>query len=276
MVVVVGAGDLGGALVRTLARLDCVGRVLLVDPAPGVAAGKALDIAQAAAVEGFSTRVDGSNDLQMACGADVVVFADRAGAASALGDEWLSALEAERETGAVLVFAGVAAGAAIERAYRELRLSRRRLIGSAPTAYVSAVRALLAATTGRSPGDITLSITGRPPERGVIAWSSATMAGAQLEATIGPAAMAALRAQVRRLPPPGPYTLASAGARVVEAVVNGSRRRFCCSVVLDGEMGVRGRVAALSVPLGPAGVLEVPEPVLSPYERVAFDAAMDR
>ena len=48
-----------------------------------MAEGKALDIMQAAPIEGFATQVSGSTDLTTAGGADVVIIADRAG-----GGEW--------------------------------------------------------------------------------------------------------------------------------------------------------------------------------------------
>ena len=60
---IVGAGDLGGATAHALARGERVRRVLLIDESGTIAAGKALDIQQAEAVEGFHTRVEGTNDL---------------------------------------------------------------------------------------------------------------------------------------------------------------------------------------------------------------------
>ena len=43
-VAILGAGDLGGALARTLATRDAVSHIVLIDEAGAVAAGKALDI----------------------------------------------------------------------------------------------------------------------------------------------------------------------------------------------------------------------------------------
>jgi malate/lactate dehydrogenase len=42
-------------------------------------------------------------------------------------------------------------------------------------------------------------------------------------------------------------------------------------VALDGEMNVRGAVAALPVRLGPGGVVRIAEPKLSAQERVKFE-----
>ena len=70
-VAIIGAGELGGALASMLAERDVVRSVHLIDAAGQVAAGKALDIAQSAAVRGFSTRVTGSPDVTATAGAHV-------------------------------------------------------------------------------------------------------------------------------------------------------------------------------------------------------------
>ena len=60
-VAIVGAGELGGAVAHVLARRDVVRSLVLVDESGRVAAGKALDIAQAAPVEGFATQLTGTD-----------------------------------------------------------------------------------------------------------------------------------------------------------------------------------------------------------------------
>src|SRR4051812_47995311 len=77
-VAILGAGELGGALAYLLARQDIVRSVRLVDDHGSIAAGKALDIGQAAPVERFATQVSGTTDVAAAAGASVIVVADRA------------------------------------------------------------------------------------------------------------------------------------------------------------------------------------------------------
>ena len=59
-VAIVGAGELGGALAHVLARREAARTIRLIDDQGRVAEGKALDIAQAAPVEGFATQLSGS------------------------------------------------------------------------------------------------------------------------------------------------------------------------------------------------------------------------
>ena len=62
-VAILGAGELGGAVGRALACRDLVSRIVFIDKSATVAAGKALDIRQCGPVEGFDTRLDGTEDL---------------------------------------------------------------------------------------------------------------------------------------------------------------------------------------------------------------------
>lgn len=71
-IALVGAGQIGGTL-ALLAGMKQLGDVVMVDIAEGVPQGKALDIAEAAPVEGFDGHFTGSNDYGAIAGADVVI-----------------------------------------------------------------------------------------------------------------------------------------------------------------------------------------------------------
>lgn len=71
-IALIGAGNIGGTLAH-LAALKNLGDVVLVDVAEGVPQGKALDLAQSGAVEGFTHSITGSNDYKAIKGADVCI-----------------------------------------------------------------------------------------------------------------------------------------------------------------------------------------------------------
>jgi malate dehydrogenase len=71
-IALVGAGQIGGTL-ALLAGLKDLGDVVLFDVIDGVPQGKALDIAQAAPVEGFDAKFTGGSDYAAIKGADVVI-----------------------------------------------------------------------------------------------------------------------------------------------------------------------------------------------------------
>ncbi len=73
-IALVGAGNIGGELASLAARRE-LGDVVLVDipDKEGVAKGKALDISQACALDGFDARITGTSDYANIRGADVCI-----------------------------------------------------------------------------------------------------------------------------------------------------------------------------------------------------------
>jgi malate dehydrogenase len=71
-IALIGAGQIGGTLAH-LAGLKELGDVVLFDITEGLPQGKALDISQSAAVDGFDASITGTNDYKDIAGADVVI-----------------------------------------------------------------------------------------------------------------------------------------------------------------------------------------------------------
>ena len=280
IVAVVGADELGGSIAHKLAGRGRCAAVRLIDPAGGIAAGKALDIQQAGAVEGFHTRVTAHDDLDAAGGADVVVIAGPADGPAEAGDGDDAALAALRRLRvlarhAVCVCAGVGHRGLIGRAVAELGMPRRQVLGTAPAALQSALRAIVALELRCAAADVSVGVLGAPPDHLVVPWSAATARGCPLSHLLAPPRLARLRDRARLVWPPGPYALASVTARVCEAVAAGAGpRAVSCFTVLDGELGVRRTVAAVPVELGPTGVTRILEPALTARERVQLETAL--
>jgi len=275
-VAVIGAGELGGLLAHVLARRDAAAEIRLIDDAGSIAAGKALDITQAAPIEGFATRVSASADLSAAGGSTVVVLAERAKGGEWQRDEGLMLLT--RLLGlvgnAVIVCAGSQTRELIERGVRELHIPRERLFGSAPEALRAAVRAMVALEIDGSPRDIALTVAGVPPDHVVLSWDDAAIGGFAATRVLSEVDRRRISALVPRLWPPGPHALASAGAKVIEAVARRSRASASCFVAPDDSSGRRARVAALPVRLGARGIEAVVLPELNARDRVALENAM--
>ncbi|HYD99614.1 MAG TPA: malate dehydrogenase [Alphaproteobacteria bacterium] len=71
-IALVGAGQIGGTL-ALLAGLKQLGDIVVFDVVEGMPAGKALDLAQTAPVEGFDAKLSGTNNYADLAGADVVI-----------------------------------------------------------------------------------------------------------------------------------------------------------------------------------------------------------
>jgi malate dehydrogenase len=272
-VAIIGAGPLGGALAHTLAARDRVRQIRLIDPEERIAAGKALDISQSSPVDSFSTRVVASGAIASVAGAAAIAIADAAGGAGAehSGETGLALLRQLRavENAAPIVFAGANQRELMLRTIAELHVRPARVIGSAPYALESAVRALAGLAVDASGVEIALRVVGVPPRAAVVAWEEATAFGQPIAAHLAAHQIASLDARLPGLWPPGPYALASAATRVVEAIANGSRRRFSCFVSLP-----RRGVVAMPVELGEDGVRRVIEPALTRQERTRLENAI--
>ena len=275
---IAGAGDIGGAVARELAALDLVSRIVIVDDLANVAAGKALDVAQSAPVDGYHTALSGTSDVAAVVGAAAIVIADRAAQPVA---EWadengLALLRrvAGLNQGAPMVCAGATQASIVEKAVNEAGLSRTRVFGSAPEALRSAVIAMTSAEAGVAPSDIVLSVLGRAPQQIIVPWDEASIGGRCATNVLSAAQLARLDARIARLWPPGPYALAAAAARIIRTAFTRSARVHAALVAVTRDEGMPGRSAMMPVTLDPKGIATLVPPSLSTRDRVRFETTM--
>ena len=276
-IVILGAGELGGALARQLAAADIATRIVLVDDAGRVAEGKALDIRQAAPVDGYTTFVAGSTDESAVLGADAIVIADR----FTSGAEWLD------DAGVALVrrvthlnptslvlCAGAQQASLVERGVREGGIARQRLFGSAPEALRSSIVSMTALEAGCSPTEVSLAVVGRPPGQTIVPWEDASIGGRRATEVLTPPAITRLDARLTRMWPPGPLTLASAATRVLRVASTRGALSVCAFVAITRGEGDQGRVGMLPVQVRPAGISAVLTPTLSVRDRVRLETVL--
>lgn len=277
-VAIIGAGDIGAACAHALAARDRVSHILVIDGAGQAASGKALDIQQSGAIGRFHARLDGTDDMTRATGCAVCVVADRfaAGSPEWQGEDGLAMLKrlAPAVLDAPLVFAGVTHGELLAAAAREARVTRHRLMGSAPEALRSATAAIVAMEARCSPGEVSVAVLGTPPASFVVPWSDASIAGYAIERVLSQVQLHRIEARAARLWPPGPYALGAAASRVVEAILESSRRSYSVLTVLDGEFGVRDRIGTIPALLSSRGIVYTRIPSLNTREQVRLDTAL--
>lgn len=276
VIAIIGAGTLGGTLAHLVASHDLYREVRLIDDDGDVAAGKALDIRQAGAIERFGTTVVGDGNASAAVGADVVVLTDPA---TVPGSEWdddgLDRLRQVAAFGraAFVICAGAGQHRLVGRGVSEAGLGRGRLLGSAPEALRGALRAVVALEVGCEPSEVALTVLGAPPRHIVVPWSQATVGGLSLEASLTPARQRRLQERAVALWPPGPFALATAAGRVAASLATRSSRQLSCFVAMDGELGMRRQVLAAPVRFGEGGMMHIVEPQLNARELGQLEAA---
>jgi malate dehydrogenase len=266
VVAIIGAGPIGAAIAHRLAERGRCREVRLVDGAGTAAAGKALDIMQSGPIGHYDSRLVATDNPLAAAGADAIVFADDIAGGEWHGDKGLARVQqlVRAGTAAPFVFAGPNQTWLMETSHSELKVAADRLIGTAPSGLVSALRAVVSVELGVNGVD--LAVTGRPPEF-VIGWSSATVDGALVTDRLPAHRLAAISQSIKKLWPPAAQTIAAPTALIVEGLVIGSRRLHQALTILDGELGTRGVAALLPLRLGHGRILQRVVPSLSPQER---------
>jgi L-lactate dehydrogenase len=279
VIAIVGAGEVGGAAARALAVRGRVPAIRLIDEHLTVAAGKALDLRQAMPISPSDVRIEGQTDIAACSGASAIVLADSAASGEWSGEAALALLRRLSRLGvlehAVLICAGATHVPVMQRAFDDLRLSRARTLGSAPQAFASLVRALVAVEAHASPAQISLTALGLPPQRSVIVWSEASIAGHAVTSILAPPQIHSIERRAAGLWPPGPSTLGSSAALFAESIVTGSRRLVSAHVSLDRDNGTTAPVCAWSVVIGPDGLERVITPALTGRERTLLDGVLD-
>jgi malate dehydrogenase len=279
VVAIVGAGEIGGAAARSLVSRARVDLVRLIDPNATMAAGKALDLMQARPVGGSDTRVESAADIAAASGAAAIVLAEFTGPTGVSGESSLGVLRRLLEIGcleqAVVICAGAEHRMLMQRALDELKLPRRRLIGSAPEAFAAAARALVAVEASVAVNQVTLMVLGNPPGRMVIPWAQASIGGQSVDSLLSAPQLHRLERRLVGLWPPGPNVLGTAAALFCESAATGSRRLFSAFVSLDRDNGTRAPVCAWPVSIGASGMERIASPTLTGRDRVVMDEVLE-
>jgi len=266
VVSILGAGPIGASVAHRLAQRGKLASIQVIDTAATVAAGKVLDMLQAAPVERFDQRMSTEGDELAAVSSPIVVLADDSSGGAWDGDRGLALVARLMRAGtrATFVFACPSQTWLMEKVYRELRIPADRLVGSAPGAVASAVRALAGLELGIA--SVQLAVCGRPPAL-VIGWAAATADGSLLTERVAPHRLASISARLPTLWPPRPYAIGSATAEVVGALATGARRLVPALTIVDDDLGVRGTAVMLPLELGQGRVLSRVIPSLSAQER---------
>jgi malate dehydrogenase len=278
LVAIIGAGEIGGAVARALASRARVDAVRLIDDNGPVAAGKALDLMQSGAISRSDTRIDGGPDLAAAVGASAIVLADPAGSAEWSGEAALALLRRLKSGGyldrSVLICAGAVQHVLMQRGFQELGLPRRRVIGSSPESFAATARALVAIEAHAASHQVALMVIGRPPDKIVIPWTDASVAGVSVAAALTAPQLNQVERRLRGLWPPGPNALGTAAALFCESVVTGSRRIFSAFVSLDRDNGTQAPVCSWPVSIDASGLARVTTPLFSVRDQVVVDEVL--
>ncbi|MBV9879944.1 MAG: malate dehydrogenase [Gemmatirosa sp.] len=290
-ITVVGAGNVGATTAQRIAEKELAGTVVMVDVAEGIPQGKGLDQWQSAPIEGFDSRVIGSNGYEETAGSDIVVIT--AGIARKPGmsrDDLLntnagivksvSEQIAATSPNAIVIVVSNPLDVMCHVAKKVTGFPRERVIGMAGVLDTARYRAFLASAMDVSVKDIQAMVLGGHGDTMVPLVSYTSVSGIPVTQLLAKDKLDAIVDRtrnggaeiVKHLKTGSAYYAPSAGAvQMVEAIVHDQRRILPCAAWLQGEYGMSDLYLGVPCKLGKGGLLQVVEVELTGEERAALE-----
>jgi malate dehydrogenase len=289
----IGAGNIGGELAMELARRE-LGDVVLLDipDKAGVAKGKALDISQTLALEGYDSNVSGTSDYADTANSDVVIVT--AGVPRKPGmsrDDLLSInlkiirnvaenLKKSSPNAFVIVISNPL-DAMVYEMKKVTGFSRQKVLGMAGALDSARFQCFLAEAAGVSTRDVNALVLGGHGDTMVPCLSYTTIKGIPVTQVLS---KDKLDAMIKRTAGGGGeivqlmgtsafYAPASGAISMAESYLLGQRRVIASAVYLEGEYGYKDLYLGVPVVIGAEGLERVVEIKLSDDEKKQLDAS---
>lgn len=288
-IAVIGAGNVGATCAQRILERD-LADVALVDVVEGMAQGKALDLAQAAPLEGHGRAITGSTSYEIIRGASVVVIT--AGMARKPGMSRGDLLEANAKIvgsivpqvvaqcpDAILITVTNPLDAMTYLAWKLSRFPRERVIGMAGVLDSARLRFFVAERLKVSVRDVQAQVLGGHGDQMVPLPRHTTVSGIPLPELLPMAEIDRLMqrtreggAEVVKLLKTGSayYAPASSAADMVQAILGDEHRLLPACVHLKGSYGLRDVFCGVPIRLGARGIEEIVELPLSESEKKAL------
>lgn len=297
-IALVGAGNIGGTLAH-LAGLKELGDVVLFDIAEGVPEGKALDLAQSSAVEGFDVDFSGTQDYTAISGADVVIVT--AGVARKPGmsrDDLVdintkvitSVAEGIKQNApdAFVIVITNPLDAMVQVMLKETGFDSSKVVGMAGVLDSARFRYFISEELGVSVEDVTAFVLGGHGDSMVPLARYSTVAGVPLTdlVSMGWLSQGVLDSIIQRTRDGGAeivgllktgsayYAPASSAIAMAESYLKDKKRVLPCAAYLSGQYGVDGLYVGVPVVIGSGGVERIVEIALNDQEQQLFDSSV--
>ncbi|MBA4157259.1 MAG: malate dehydrogenase [Gemmatimonadetes bacterium] len=294
-ITVVGGGNVGATAAQRIAEKELAREVVLIDVVEGIPQGKALDQWQSASIEGFDSRVIGTNGYEEAAGSGIFIVT--AGIARKPGmsrDDLL-------QTNARIVrevsenIARVAPDSIIimvsnpldVMSYVAMQASgfpRERVLGMAGVLDTARYRAFIALELDVSVEDIQAMVLGGHGDTMVPLISYTTVSGIPVTQMMERSRLDEIVDRTRKggaeivsyLKTGSAYYAPSAAAvQMAEAIVKDKKRILPCAAWLQGEYGMRDLFLGVPCKLGRGGLEKIIEVELTDEEREALEQSAE-
>lgn len=285
-ITVVGAGNVGATAAQRLVDKE-LGDVVLVDIIEGMPQGKALDLAETAPIEGYDSRLAGTNGYKETQDSDIVVITSglarkpgmsrddllrtNAGIVGSVTEEIM-----RYSRNPILIVVSNPLDAMCHVAMKKSGLSRNRVIGMAGVLDSARMRCFIAEALNVSVENVTAFVLGGHGDTMVPLPRYSTVAGIPLPDLMPKDQIDKIvdrtrngGAEIVSLLKTGSayYAPSAATVEMVEAILKDKKKILPCAAYLEGEYGINNLFVGVPVKLGANGIEDIIQINLTAEER---------
>src|SRR5438034_3044010 len=294
-ITVVGPGNVGATAAQRVAEKELARVVVMVDVVEGIPQGKGLDQWQSAPIEGFDSRIIGTNGYEESAGSDISVITEAIAAKPGMSrDDLLNTnagivkqvSEQIKSTSphAILIVVSNPLDVMCYVAMKVTGFPRQRVLGMAGVLDTARYRAFLAEALDVSVRDIQAMVLGGHGDTMVPLISYTSVSGIPITQLM---TQAKLNSIVERTRGGGAeivkhlktgsayYAPSSAAVQMCESIVLDQKRILPCAAWLEGEYGMSGLFLGVPCKLGRSGLEKIIEVELTREERDALAKSAD-
>lgn len=288
-ITVVGAGNVGATAAQYIAEKE-LGDVVMIDILEGIPQGKGLDMLQRGPVEGYDSKVTGTNDYKDTADSDIVVITAGLARKPGMSRDDLLFKNAEiikdvvenivkYSPDSILIVATNPLDAMVQLTFKISGFPKKRVVGMAGILDTARFRTFIAMELNVSVENIHASVLGGHGDTMVPLARYSTVAGVPVTELIPKDRLdeiikrtAGGGGEIVGLLKTGSafYAPAAALTEMVESILKDKKKILPCAAYLEGEYGVDGLYMGVPVKLGRKGVEEIIEIELNAEENNAF------
>ena len=295
-VTVVGAGAVGASCAEYIAIKDFASQVVLVDIKEGFAEGKAMDLMQCATLNGFDTKITGvTNDYSKTAGSDIAVITSGIPRKPGMTREELIGINAgivktvatsliKHSPNVIIIVVSNPMDTMTYLAHKATGLPKNRIIGMGGALDSARFKYRLSEALGCPGSDVDGMVIGGHSDTGMLPLTrlatrnsvpvseflSADKLAEISEATkVGGATLTGL------LGTSAWYAPGAAVSAMVQAIACDQKKMFPCSVMLDGEYGLKDICIGAPAIIGRNGIEKIIEISLDAAEKAKLAESAD-
>jgi len=292
-ITIIGAGHVGATCAHWAAAKE-LGDIVLVDIIEGMPQGKALDLWEAAPIEGYDVQLVGSNGYDESAGSDIVIITSGIPRKPGMSRDQLletnvkivaevTAQAVAASPQAILIIVSNPLDAMVYTAHRISGFPTHRVMGQAGVLDTARYRTFIAAEIGCSVEDVSAMLLGGHGDDMVPLPRYTTVAGIPVTQLIAPGRLADIitrtrngGAEIVNLLKTGSayYAPAAASIAMAESLLRDKKRVMPCAAYCDEEYGIGGFFVGVPCILGSRGVEKVIEVELDAREKEMLAASV--